>query len=228
MKTTLLLSTFIIIVFASSCIKDNMKDNEYYAGNGIDLKPLGDAKDYILAAPGSYWIYKNTNSGAFDTQRLINFEVDLTSSTQKQRDGQSYILEYNRVFRTLSCSYSNQSILEKTNDFFTNPDVYANNKIVLLRRMNKGTANIFFYPFVERETVSNTNYTGMDSIMKVQGEEYQMVAKFEVIQDHSWEGSEPYPNTIYYFAKGVGLIKRQALEKGDAWELVNYYVIKSN
>ncbi len=52
------------------CHDDGTCPPEYYRFK------LGEAKDYLWAKPGSYWIYKNTLNGALDTQTCTYFYFD--------------------------------------------------------------------------------------------------------------------------------------------------------
>jgi hypothetical protein len=75
---------------------------------------------------------------------------------------------------------------------------------------------------------SYTSYIGMDSTLTIQGKTYQNVAKFDIDKDDIWEEKLNCirSNNIYYWAKDVGLIKKQSMSCSYSWELIEYNIIK--
>jgi hypothetical protein len=65
-----------------------------------------DFKDYILFKVGSYWIYKDSASGAIDSVYLYNQEIDMYKGNDKVRYNMEEFSEnlYSTYYDTLIAS----------------------------------------------------------------------------------------------------------------------------
>lgn len=82
----------ISILALSGCCKDKRND---IPGKQCDPRPneishfwLGEAKDYMYFKPGTWWVYKNTNTGMIDTIQVYSSSLD--TFTVKGREDYSY------------------------------------------------------------------------------------------------------------------------------------------
>jgi hypothetical protein len=87
-----------------------------------------------------------------------------------------------------------------------------------------------FYPFTKNKSgsngVSRITCMGMDSTLIIQGKSYNNVVRFEIDVDGFKEKNCPiYLNTIYYWSRDVGLIKKQVVTCNHSWELIEYKII---
>ena len=193
---------------------------------------LGESKKYLFSLPGSYWIYKNTNTGELDTQKCLSFVYDSIVRKGTQDYSKHITAEYDYIRRTIQSSYTNFLFSDKT--LIGDPDFngYNSNNIILQRSLlnDIGYIKPFFNPFtnglIAGTGSSNTISLGLDSNLSIQGKTYYNVAKFDIDQDDIWYNYANYPNTVYYWAKDVGLVKRLNKTDNYSWELIEYNIIK--
>ncbi len=216
----------IAVFFLNSC-KEDCKENgtcppEYYRYE------LGEAMHYLWAKPGSYWIYKNTKTGDLDTQTMIGFKFDTVISKGTFDFSKHITIEYDVLSRNIYSSFNHWIYFDKTSKYEANSK--RDLETILERIVGTGVIYPFFHPFVISQNVnpSNSNFIGLDSNFIVSSKPYTNVAKFEIAIDGIWEEKLncKRPNTVYYWAKGVGLIKKDMNGCGYSWELIEYNVIE--
>lgn len=90
----------------------------------------------------------------------------------------------------------------------------------------------FFYPFNKNFVAGTGSHTckliGFDSTFVLQGKTYENVAKFFIDRDNTW-GNNPSntdASVNYYWAKGVGLIKKESTNNSGNWELIEYKIVQ--
>ena len=90
---------------------------------------------------------------------------------------------------------------------------------------NGETISIFF-PFDSLSKaglgVGETSYEGYDSLKKINGNTFHYIQIFKQTKDACWDGF----TVNYYWAKDVGLIRKENINKGESWDLVSYHVEK--
>lgn len=190
--------------------------------------PLGEAKNYLWALPGSYWIYKNTATGDLDTQVCTGFLCDTIIVNGDEKETKHITVEYEFIERTIKSSYENSIISDETAGY--NPNYPRELKAIVDRYSSGGKIKAFYYPFSVGEIIgTGSSYTtckGMDSSILLQGKTYSDVIKFDIDKDDIWYSTQTYPNSIYYWAENVGLVKRQNKTENFSWELIEYNIIK--
>lgn len=209
------------------CHDDGTCPPEYYRFT------LGEAKDYLWAKPGSYWIYKNTLNGALDTQTCTYFYFDSITVKGTQNHTQHVTVRYDRLKVDIYSSFNKWVYYRTTNPFSAESNKPWYYRIVLTTQVGgQGLIENYFSPFekdVRYGTGSeSTFFTGMDTTLTLQGKVYDKVAKFDVDIDDIWEEKLGCirPNTIYYWAKNVGLVKKEMKRCNYSWELIDYNIIK--
>lgn len=192
--------------------------------------PLGEAKSYLWALPGSYWIYKNTANGFLDTQVCTGFLCDTIIVKGEYKDTKHITVEYERINRFISSSFNDWTIHEETAGY--NGNYPRELKAIVARYANGGEIKAFFYPFnIGERNGTGSSYTtckGMDSSMLIQGKTFSNVIKFDVDKDDIWDDKLQCirSNNIYYWAKDVGLIKKEMKTCNSSWELIEYNIIR--
>lgn len=208
------------------CNKDGSCDEEYYRIR------FGELKSYLWAREGSYWIYKNTQTGDLDTQTCTYFLYDSIKVRGTFNNTKYKILEYDKLIRTITSTFNQSTILDKTIDDSPDSKSFKNEVNIMDRSVtgNIGYVKVLVHPFntgIGSSTGSSiTRFIGIDSILIIQGKTYYNVAKFDIDKDDIWYNFASYPNTIYYWAKDVGLIKRWNKSDNYSWELIDYNIIK--
>jgi hypothetical protein len=220
------------IFLCNSCNRDCHKNGT--CAEDYRRIPLGEAKNYLNALSGSYWIYKHSVTGVLDTQICTSFHCDTIISKGSYKDTKHITVEYEQISRTIISTSFKRIYDEKTNAY--NPDVIRPPQAIL-KRYSDGLIVPFFHPFDLNEISGNgsslTTCVGIDSVLTIQGKTYFNAARFNIDTDGAWYGSNSgvpvensHPPTIYYWAKDVGLVKRTNLKENYSWELIEYNIVK--
>ncbi len=241
-KETSMLNRYFILaalvaIFFASCKDKDCKENgtcppEFYRYE------LGEGKDYLWAKTGSYWIYKNTKTGDLDTQVVTGFAIDSIIIRGTQEYSKHRTIKYDKLQRSIKSTYHSKWIyLEKT--LPPEPDGTSFNgkfRIILDRSVSgEGVITPFFHPFMPHAFSGNgsstTEFVGLDTVLVLNGHTYYKIARFELDMDDIWySNTHPiatqYPNCVYFWDDGVGLIKMQNKSENYAWELVEYNIVK--
>ena len=190
---------------------------------------LGEARSYLLGKTGSYWIYKNSKTDDLDTQTVvaINFDNVILKGTTNLKN---ITVEYERLGRSIYSSFNERTLSDVTEDYELNSLRFLK---TVIRRVGAGSVNLpFFHPFIDNDRGgihnSFTTFKGLDSVFVLRGNTYYNVAKFDIDKDGISEQKLgcKNPNTVYYWAKDVGIIKKEMNGCGYAWELVEYHIIQ--
>lgn len=230
----------------SSCCKDqnpNLNGRQCNEPEYIRLTLEG-ADKYLVGKPGSYWIYENTQTGDLDTQTCINYsftdsiETDHTYDLRKQM--KQRIIFYDKLRYQIKSSFNNWVYRQETRDASPASDLtLEERKRVIMKRtvVSEGIVVPFFYPFEIGLAGGGTgsSFTTLKEFLPtylLKGKTYTNVAVFEIDSDDIWypnnypDLTKQYPNSSYYWAENVGLIKRENQSENYAWELIEYNIIK--
>jgi len=223
----ILFGAILIILCNCGCKPKDCHEDGSCAEDYIRM-PLGEAKDYLYALPGSYWIYKNSASGELDTQTCTGFLLDTVIERGTLNSTKHITVEYERINRVIYSSFNKSEYYDKTG--FYNPNAMRPLKTVFRRHFNAQSNLIFFNPFIENEIFGNgpsiTKCIGLDSNLNIGTLTFNKVAKFDVDIDLIWRIGSPYTSSSYYWAQDVGLIKAFAKHYNVTWILVDFKIIK--
>lgn len=220
----------LVIGVFSSCNSDcHDKGNcapEYYKYD------LGEAKNYLWADTGSYWIYKNSKTGELDTQTCVGAITYWVHDYGSTNYSKHITIDYEVLSRRIFSSFNQWEYNDKTS--FYNPDAMRIQQTFVDRTVaGEGISNPFFYPakFNEKGGVSNTVTTciNTDTSIIVNGQTYDHVVVFDINMDDIWYPNDHpmatrYPNAFYYWVKSVGLIKRYNKGENYSWDLIDYKI----
>ena len=197
---------------------------------------LGPARDYMWFNPGSYWIYKNTKNNELDTWSCVNLYYDSFVLKGTFDYSKHITIDFDRLRTTYYSTYYNWYFNDNTGLF--NPDFtplqtlfYPINRLVY----GEGLIGTFYYPFDKNEVAgtgsSQTKFKELFTTMTLNSQTYLEVAQFETDSDDIWYSDTTsnlirYPKTRYYWAKNVGLVKRENVSENYSWELIEHRIIK--
>ena len=197
-----------------------------------DMSMSEDLKSYLWSKPGSYWIYKNTKTGDLDTQVCTGFLFNNITIKGDESHSKHITIKYDLIARNISSTYTKHGFYDETTRYYPNSTPFKGMFYALYRHGNGSLISVFHYTFdyprMSGTGSSYTTYIGMDSTLTIQGKTYQNVAKFDIDKDDIWEEKLNCirSNNIYYWAKDVGLIKKQSISCNYSWELIEYNIIK--
>jgi hypothetical protein len=178
----------------------------------LGLLSLGGASDFLDFKPGSYWIYRYSETGELDTVVRQRITIDTFHSESSKRKFDYETIHY--VDASFPSGYSYDCYSQSLNAEVLNFEwgvkmIYEK----FNRNSYEGIVTSFYYPFViDRELGSGSGrciYKGTDT-MTVSGKHYTEVHRFYLENNEQWYiESTLRPNTSYYWAKGYGLIKKE-------------------
>jgi hypothetical protein len=220
MKTFKLL--FILLAISTLTLQNCKPDDEVDKTYGPYT--LGEARDYLDFKPGSWWVYQNNKSGLYDTLVLKSISIRSQSFTGKNTVIKDMVnmLIYSTTTKYEYKYYSCGANPDAKKEYLTNA-----NTICLIHGKSKpgdyqGETESFFYPFDSSYVGWYSHYKGVDSTYNLKGVDYSMVRKFYIAHDYTWDNW--WVN--YYWAKDVGLIRRENIKLDESWDLINYRVEK--
>ncbi|HEY1047974.1 MAG TPA: hypothetical protein VGF79_16150 [Bacteroidia bacterium] len=191
---------------------------------------LDSARAYIWADAGSYWVYKQSQTGDIDTQRVTSASTYWRTRKGTMDYSKHITVNYEKYERTLYSDFFNYKIYDKTLSPTPDGTSFNGQYRVIIERViaSEGINAPFFHPCIKNHYCKNssaeTRCANGDTVVVVQGKAYEHVAVFEVDVDEQWE--EKFncirPKVKYYWAKGVGLIRKEMITCGYSWDLVDY------
>src|SRR5574343_49048 len=138
-----LLYTLVIGLF-SACNSDcHDKGNcapEYYKYD------LGEAKNYLWADTGSYWIYKNSKTGELDTQTCVGAITYWVHTQGTTNYAKHVTIDYEVLSRRIFSTFNQWEYNDKTTGANPNVAVLENNIIIDRTVGGEGINCPFFYP----------------------------------------------------------------------------------
>jgi len=193
---------------------------------------LGEAKDYVYFKKGTWWVYKNTRTGLYDT---IEVYFNLLDTLAEKSDKWRFT---NELFSVKSKSlttghFYNFYQRSAAVDVLTEPTGFITPNLAR-REPFEGDIIPFYYPFVKPHYGYNFCVNIKDT-MNINGQVYPDVAVFYIKQD----ALEPDPlngkPAKYYWARHYGLVQKDLFDSqfyGDtgtlfhSWKIVNSNIIQ--
>jgi hypothetical protein len=224
----LLINIFFILLIASLAITLQTCKPDDDVNKTYGPYTLGEARDYIDFKPGSWWVYQNNKSGLYDTLVLKSISIRSKTFTGKNTVIKDMV---NMLIYSTTTKYEYEYYT-----FGANPDAKPEyleraNFISLIFGKSKagdyqGETVPFFYPFDSSSTSGTGSHTcyydGFYSSFNLKTKTYNYIQKFYLDQDNTWDRA----SVNYYWAKDVGLIKKENIKKGESWDLVNFNTMK--
>jgi hypothetical protein len=209
------------------------------ADTNTEIKLPKYVKDYMLFNVGTYWVYKEKNTGAIDSVWVTQAPIDQSFSTgqadrygkQKYEYLECYVKSsYYNCYYTYTCS-AGQSEFPKGN-FYHKIKRYkrdANNIDINL----DDSPTCLILPYSKYKKVYHIpklNPIGIgDSIIDLQFYEIINIQSIQFNNCVLVKDSKNYNEneaTQYYFSKNIGLVKLEYLTSNKVWELVKYNIVQ--
>lgn len=212
---------------------------------------LGEAKDYLLFKPGTWWVYRNSYTNELDSMILTSCSLDTISAFSDKRHLIYENIKFNIESSRDGATYFNYSygLDPDALNFYINWGWSCQRNGGYYIKYNSSypvSTCHFYYPFstsfggYEQDSFYHTYFLTKKDSMTVKGKTYFDVVSFRVPEDESY----PYPNkwigdngkSTYYWAKNSGLIKIERksgyysnsnfIEVHMNWELTESHIIK--
>lgn len=231
----------LILMLIIGCDKDPSKPGyqvkppkpEYYR-----IKMNEELKSYLWSNLGSYWIYKNTKTGDLDTHIIRSFYFDSILVKGTELHTKHITIYYDYLSKSYYSTFDKKYFYDYSNYNSPNAESFNNGRNLLTKEGNGSLIQPFYYPFEITNQPgagtgsTNTSFIEMNGTLSIQNKTYHHVAKFEIDRDNLWYPRDftpielKYPRAIYFWAKNVGLVKRETKKENYSWELIEYNIIK--
>ena len=223
MKKLILLLAILPYIFTSCVEEDNLPQ---YLGE-FKLGPEGEA--YIKFEPGSYWIYENTKTKQLDTaimkwytSYMANFDGERRKYSREQIEFRwqttrgEFRFSHGNVYQDLTSDSTWNKSVRHWGFALTGPSGIPSDVVSLPPNLDVVSGST---------SGQRTSIVKIHDSLQVQGKWYYQVAEFEVNPDPAMNGRIGK----YFWAKGIGLIKREKFEHWtfeytEGWELIDYNI----
>ena len=212
-----------MVAISIQCRKDKrIPFCEQYPDECVDILKI---KDHFYFDVGTYWIYQEENSGQIDSQWV---SISFTDS------GESW---FNYTVKSNISDHHQRFWTVLLDDTYLSGLVNMHNTSAYVKRSKSKPGGFIgesyisiFYPEVG-DSVGNyspfrpNNQIIIDSIyekIKYLGNDYHNILK---INEYS-NAVENFQPTIHYYAKYVGLVRKELLDSNEVWNLINYHIVQ--
>jgi hypothetical protein len=214
---------FIAINIFLSCKKDPPVGG---SGNGDPVTHFSKTTlDYCFFKPGSWWVYVDSISGTKDSVYVTSSSLNNDTVTEEDNVGYTGIFE--RFYVYMDCSYLGFTQKQYAHSAASQ---YSNFDHVQYYRykpgFTSGTESLFLSTFQD-----GFSYGLSPGIMTVIGKYDSILINNKYYKDvvlfYNDGNSAEYSNETYtYFAKDIGLVKKNIPDSSRNWVLINYNVVK--
>jgi hypothetical protein len=216
------LMLFLTIGF--SCKKDPEQNLDYCELHPEECVDIRMVKDWFYFDYGSWWVYEEENSGMRDSVYVIETWSDTGSHKFLTRVHSTYDgYDYPYFTQTALETYKNHQVKKEVQSTGvyrakTKPgDFVAEDKCFLFYPKVGMWSFNYGDPFGDPDSlIIKTLYDNFE----LSGYSYQEVVGIYEITT----AVEEYQPTMHFFAKGVGLIKKELLDSNQIWNLVDYHI----
>lgn len=171
---------------------------------------------------GSWWIYKEENSGKIDTLRIVNYIKEIQYIPMLA----DVDFEYKLMETSYSSNYNDTSRIKRTKiEITADYEISINKKTFVFERSNVSDQYIYYSLDSVGEKCPNPNVivefeSFMDSVQIV-SKYYYKVRIYKLVN----ELVDHRVTKRIYWAKNIGKIRFETYG-GEVWNLVDYHVIK--
>ena len=223
MKICLTFTVFLIAIIFVQCRKDpKIPFCEEFPDQCVEITTV---KDHFYFDVGTYWVYEEENSGKLDSQWVSKAFTKSNVCWFDYRIESSLIEHHFNISTDLLSGAIDSGLVPMTD------------RTILISRSKTmagdfiGTSWIAPFYYEKEDSVGNwggvnaVSYLWIENVyelLNLNNHEYSKVLK--IIETHNVsENSQP---TIHYYAKDLGLIKKELLDSNQVWNLIRYNIIK--
>jgi hypothetical protein len=214
-------------ILAFSC-KKKKDPPTYCEEHPSECASISEAKEFFLFKPGSWWVYQEETSLVRDSLYVIGYANSEGYNFDARYFSPSTGFTYNFFPEAYSGGVSgcNDKKLINTKCLYISKSKSKPQPDYFLAQ------NCCFYLYYQKgSSISNSSEMTNCETNRLKVEEiYQNYIIFtnsfqktvKISEDCNYsEGSQP---TNHYYAKGVGLIRKELIDSNQVWNLVNYHI----
>ena len=178
--------------------------------------------DYCYFKEGTYWIYRDSVSGQYDTVSVISSNFDTLTNTN---DG---VKEYYDIFEVItyrSFDKYNEAIWLRDMPWLIHGVPIVNSKKYKAGD-TKGSTIYHFYPYQigasKEGPYDKVTIIELSNSLTINSKSFYNIITFYHTKDARYQETE----TIEYQSKKIGIIKRRIPKLNQVWELINYNIVQ--
>ena len=219
-----LLAIALLTLSLSCCRRDDDQPMQHHT-----LLLPQEVKDYLLFKPGTYWVYQNNKTQELDSVYVVSVDTAIYNTIDEENNiSLDYEYFHLRTYSNYEQYYTNYFMWVP---FATNAIKSTYRHTIKRDRTKPGdfVGETFF--FVSSNEIGNIGYqngSGGTLILLDKKDTLLNSNPFSdvYIYENNIDVSENHNHTKYYIAKNFGIIKKEFVNKGEAWELIRYNIVK--
>ena len=195
------LITILAILFLYPSCKKERKPKEYYVEQYL--------KDWMFFDTGTWWKYKEINTGTIDSQYVIKSEL----------------IQITNEYKKKSPYYTDEIAMINTNSnyYFQLSSPLGSSVIEKIRSQGseRGSTHLIFKPFEvgAYRPGAYSKITNIDPNYK-----FGTITDTLITTLNRQDESEQNDSVEYKVLKGIGIISKRNISKKEEWQLVKYHI----
>jgi hypothetical protein len=219
--TLLSILTFLLVI--TSCKDKDPVEKSYCDKNPGMCETVLEAKSYFAFKVGSWWVYEEETTHERDSIYVTEFADDPSSPDfdcymYSEYQGFNFHF-YPQYIASNKCSYSGVS---------TNKCIYIHrSKYAPQNFIDDDVCFFIQYRLGDKIPISNIDFpsdklTISDILSEYSNNALSFGKTIKIAEDHTFiENNSP---TYHYYAKGVGLVRKELIDSNQVWNLVSYHI----
>ncbi|MES2556444.1 MAG: hypothetical protein V4604_09860 [Bacteroidota bacterium] len=220
--TTLFLATLLLFLVSSSCNDKNKKT--YCEENPSGCQSVLASKEFFVFKVGSWWVYEEETTHERDSMYV--------TESYNNSNGYDFLVKIKSSLTDYEYHY--WPIYAGGNDNCSESSPVRGKCIYIKRSKGKpgefvGEDYCFFVNFKVNDGIFISNVNFPNNTLMVQDilSDYTLgslsfTQSVKMFEDHTFiESNNP---TNHYFARNVGLVRKELLDSNQVWNLVDYYI----
>jgi len=217
-------SAIALLGMSVSCKNKNPQPSKGFCTlNPGQCEPTTAAKDYFLFKMGSWWVYEEETTHERDSVYVTEYSDDPASPDFDARMfsvNQNYYYHYFPVI-SISSECTNSTISSEKCIYIKSSKYFPNDFI--------GESTCFFIQHYKSAETPVANFEYLDDKLHVievyttyQTAYFTFPKTVQFFEDHNQlEHQSP---TNHFYAKGIGLVRKEILDSNQVWNLVDYHI----
>ena len=211
------LTSIILLTCFVQCQKDKqLPFCEQFPEDCVDIMTV---KDHFYFDVGTYWVYKEETSGQIDSQWVSQAFTLPNVCWFDYRIQSSIMSHYFNISTLLLTSAIDSGLVKKEVSVYINrsktkPGSFIGNSHIAAFYYKAGTSfyNVYGNLILEdRKDTFIVNDIEFNDVLKVFDESNL---------------SENRQQTYHYYAKSIGLVKKELIDSNQVWNLIRYHIVK--
>lgn len=212
----------LLVALSFSCSKEKPEPPTYYLTQ--------DMYDYVIFPVGSWWVYKDSATGVYDTVKVISQERKI-NETDGDLDGN---IDYKWEIFIQS---KTKSFPQKHNEnyFGSAPMQDSGYYSIRIEKAYCSGQTVIIYKSGALKNPPNKyediNYVNFKDLILINNVGFDNVKIFKINRvkrgdgcDNDYDTTSKYDG-LYYYSKNVGLVKK-SYKDSLSWELINFHINK--